>query len=330
MPTFTPGPWSPPPTPRLAGVYRSNEALAAATLWPVGGTGPEDVVVAPDGRVYTGLDDGRIQELSPDGTEVRTIADTGGRPLGIELHPSGGLVICDAERGLLWLHADGHLEPLVTEVDGERLVVTNNASVAADGTIYFTESSRRWPFSRYTTDILEQSATGRLLALDPDGTVRTVLDGLAFANGVAVVDGHVLVAELARYRIHRVSIASGAAEIWVENLPGFPDNLTAHDGLVWVAMPRPRDRFLDRLIPRPRLRAFVNRLPDALQPKPGRHGMVLALDAVDGSVVHNLQDASGRVAATTTARMSGDRLFVGSLSEPTIAVLSVPGGGADR
>ncbi len=95
-------------------------------------------------------------------------------------------------------------------------------------------------------------------------------------------------------------------------------------------MPRPRDRFLDRLIPRPRLRAFVNRLPDALQPKPGRHGMVLALDAVDGSVVHNLQDATGRVAATTTARMSGDRLFVGSLSEPTIAVLSVPGGGADR
>ncbi len=83
-------------------------------------------------------------------------------------------------------------------------------------------------------------------------------------------------------------------------------------------------------MPRPWLRHVVARLPDALQPKPKRHGFILGFDA-DGRVVHNLQDPSGRVAILTGAREHAGRLYLGSLSEPAVAVIELgrgpqPGG----
>ena len=44
----------------------------------------------------------------------------------------------------------------------------------------------------------------------------------------------------------------------------------------------------------------------------------------DGNVVANLQDPTGRVAVTTSARALGQLLYVGSLSEPNLAVVSLP------
>jgi sugar lactone lactonase YvrE len=335
MPRFRPEPWTPPPTPALEGDYAENDLLASADLWAAGGEGPEDVVVDDEGWLFTGLADGRIRRLAPDGSKGSTVAVTGGRPLGVELHPDGGLVVCDADLGLLHVGGDGTVRTWVADFEGERLVLTNNASVAADGTVYFTETSRRWGLGAYDDDILEQSATGRLFARHPDGSVEVLLDGLAFANGVALAgDGSaVFVAETARYRIQRVDLGggrAGEASMWVENLPGFPDNLTSAGGIVWVAMPRPRDRLLDRLIPSTAARRAIRALPSRLKPKPSRRGFVVGLDERSGAVVHNLQDPTGRVAVTTSARVAHGNLYVGSLTEPSVAVLPLPPPGPPR
>ena len=324
---FRPQAWTPETSPGLRGEFESNDRLADAELRPVAGTGPEDVAVDPAGFVYTGLEDGRILRLPPGGGEAELLADTGGRPLGLELHPQGGLVVCDAERGLLHLAPDGGLETLVDRVDGERLKFTNNAAVAGDGTIYFTDTSRRFGIAGYKLDLLEHSGTGRLFALRPDGAVEQLLDGLQFANGVALdpEERWLLVAETGAYAIRRLWLAgdrAGRDETFVDNLPGFPDNLSTGEGVFWVALPSPRDRLLDALLPRPALRHLIARLPDRLQPGPRRHGFVLAFDAA-GRVVHNLQDPSGRVAMTTGARQHGGRLYLGSLSEPTVAVCTL-------
>ena len=321
---FRPNAWSPPPSPGLNAEFESNDRLAQAALRPVGGAGPEDVVVDADGHVYTGLEDGRLLRLPSDGGEPELLADTGGRPLGLELHPGGGLVVCDADKGLLHLAPDGGLETLVDRFEGEPFKFTNNAAVAADGTIYFTDTSRRFGIAGYKLDLLEHSGTGRLFARRPDGEVEQLLDGLQFANGVALdpEERYLLVAETGAYRIRRLWLRgdqAGRDEIFVDNLPGFPDNLSTGEGVFWVAMPTPRDRILDALLPRPWLRNIIARLPDRLQPQPKRHGFVLGLDAA-GTVVHNLQDPSGRVAMTTGARQHGDKLYLGSLSEPTVAV----------
>ncbi|MFQ5349600.1 MAG: SMP-30/gluconolactonase/LRE family protein [Thermoanaerobaculia bacterium] len=326
--SFRPEAWQPPPSPGLEDDYERNDRLAGAELWPVGGAGPEDVAVDPEGRLYTGLEDGRIVRLPAGGGAPEVLADTGGRPLGLELDPQGRLVICDADEGLLRLAPDGELETLVDGFEGERFRFTNSAAVAADGTIYFTDTSRRYGIAAYKQDLLEHSGTGRLFALRPDGALDLLVDGLQFANGVALdpEERWLLVAETGAYRIRRLWLTPdrpGQEEIFVDNLPGFPDNLSTGEGVFWLAMPSPRDRVLDALLPMPLLRHVVARLPDRLQPQPKRHGFVLGFDAT-GKVVHNLQDPGGRVALTTGAREHGGRLYLGSLSESTVAVHSLP------
>ena len=70
--------------------------------------------------------DGRILRLGRDGRQVQ-VADTGGRPLGIEIDPDGGLVVCDCIRGLLQVDpATGAVDVLVDQFEGQRLKFCNN------------------------------------------------------------------------------------------------------------------------------------------------------------------------------------------------------------
>ena len=71
------------------------------------------------------------------------------------------------------------------------------------------------------------------------------------------------------------------------------------------------------------MRSMLHRLPEQMQPKVPRHGFVAAFDS-DGDVVANLQDPSGRVSFTTGVRALGQLLYVGSLTEPTLAVVALP------
>jgi sugar lactone lactonase YvrE len=301
-----------------------NCKLARVERLDVGGAGPEDVVVDARGNVYSGLEDGRIVRVPPSGGPAETIANTGGRPLGIELDHDGGLVICDADRGLLSLSDQGVLRTLVDTFEGERLLFTNNAALAADGTIYFTDSTRRHPIARYKLEILEHSGTGRLFAHRPDGRTELLLDGLQFANGVALdpAEEYVLVVETGTYSIKRLWLSgarAGEHETFVDNLPGFPDNLSCYEGTFWVALPSLRDRLLDKMLPHPWLRNIVARLPDVFHPRVKRHGFAVGLDA-SGRVAHNLQDAGGGVAVVTGVRQHGGKLYLGSLTDTAIAV----------
>ncbi len=324
---FQPVPWAPPANPGLRGRYDANRRMAGAELWDAGGEGPEDIVVDNEGRVYSGLLDGRIVRFGPDGSGPEVIARTGGRPLGLELATWGGLIVCDVGRGLLHVSEAGRIDVLVDSFEGARFLFTNNAAVASDGTIYFTDSSRRYGVERYRLDLLEHSGTGRLFAYRPDGRTVLLLDDLHFANGVALSpdEDFLVVAETGRYSISKLWLdgpKAGQREVFVDGLPAFPDNISRYGDIFWVALPSPRDKLLDAMLPRPWTRRIVARLPEALQPSPARHGLVWGFD-LEGALRHNFQDSTGRVAITTGARQHGDRLYVGSLSEPTIAVLEL-------
>ncbi len=116
----------------------------------IGGRGPEDVIADGQGRVLTGVEDGRVLRLTglaePGRAGVETLAETGGRPLGLELLPDGDLLVCDAERGLLRVTTgDGTVRVLADETGGERLRFCSNVVALSDGTVYFTVSTRRYP-----------------------------------------------------------------------------------------------------------------------------------------------------------------------------------------
>src|SRR5690349_22811455 len=135
--------WTPPP----ADAVRHPASLDVTTV-AVPGRGPEDALIDDDGSVLTGLQDGRILRVSADGKTISTLADTGGRPLGLEWLPDGKVLICDANRGLLTLDprrgADHRIASLLSEIDGRPMRFCNNADVTEDGTIYFTDSSTRF------------------------------------------------------------------------------------------------------------------------------------------------------------------------------------------
>ncbi|MDH4279420.1 MAG: SMP-30/gluconolactonase/LRE family protein [Acidimicrobiia bacterium] len=324
MTAFEPVSWDPPKAPGLVGEFEENDRLRTADRWETGGIGPEDVAIDAAGAVFTGLADGSILRFDSQGGPPERIATAGGRPLGVEILGDGELLVCNADLGLQRVTVSGEVSVLVDRFEDQRLTLTNNASVAADGTIYFTESTTRWSLHDYTNDLLEGQTTGRLLARRPDGSVELVFDGLQFANGVALDSDEtsVFVAETGRYRIHRHWLQgprAGTTEVFVDNLPGFPDNLSFADGILWVAAPSPRQAAVDFIQPRPWLRKVTYRLPESLKPKPLRHAIVLGFDD-EGRVVHNLQDSTGTVAITTAARSHAGRLFIGTLSEPTVAV----------
>lgn len=295
---------------------------------PVPSMGAEDVLVGPDGTVWTGTEDGALWALDPDSGNVRRVADTGGRPLGIELLPGGDLLVCDAERGLLQVSPmSGDVEVLLDRLDGRPMRFCNNAAVAADGTIWFSDSSLHYGVDQWKDDFVQHTRTGRLVRRDPDGTVTTVLDGLAFANGVALAadESYVAVAECRGRTVVRLWLTgerAGERDHLVTDLPGYPDNISlGSDGLVWVTIASPVDPVVERLGRAPlALRKAVTRIPEALQPKPKRTIRVQAYDD-GGRLVHDLDLDHPGYHMVTGVREHDGRVWMGSLHEPAVAVL---------
>lgn len=302
------------------------------TVHPVPGHGAEDVLVSTsglhEGSVWTGTEDGAVVRLSPDGRTTTRVAETGGRPLGLEELPDGRILVCDAHRGLLAVDpASGAVEVLLREVEGRAMKFCNNAAVATDGGIWFSDSSRVHGIEDWKADLVQLGRTGRLLHCAADGTVSTHLDGLAFANGVALAadESWVVVAETSARTLVRLWLTgdrAGTRELLAEDLPGYPDNIArGSDGLVWVSLASPRDPLVERLQRGPRaFQRAALALPDALQPAPRRTVRVQAYDA-SGRVVHDLAADAQRYHMVTGVREHDGRVWLGSLHEPALAVL---------
>ena len=297
---------------------------------PVPAHGAEDVVVAtsgPDeGCVFTGTADGAIWRLSPDGRRVDRVADTGGRPLGIELAPDGRLLVCDASLGVLLVDPrTGGVERRVAEVDGRPMRFCNNAAIGADGTIWFSDSSTRFGVDRWKDDLILHTRSGRLLRLDPSGEVSVVLDGLHFANGVALAadDSFVAVAETGARTVVRHWLTgpqAGTRDLLVAELPGHPDNIArGSDGLIWVTIASPVNSALALLEKAPTwVQVAATRAPEWLQPTVEACVRVQAYDDT-GRLVHDLDLPADRYAMVTGVREHDGTVWMGSLEQPAVA-----------
>ena len=301
---------------------------------PVPGPGAEDVVVAPsgpdEGAVFTGTADGAIWRVRDDGNRIDEVADTGGRPLGIEIDVDGRLLVCDAEKGVLRVDpGTGGIEAVVDQVAGVPMAFCNNAAVAEDGTVWFSDTSTHYGIDRWREDFVQDTASGRLLRLDTDGGVDVVLDGLRFANGVALAtdESYVAVAETAARTVVRRWLAgphAGERDLLADDLPGYPDNIArGSDGLIWVSIASPRDALVERIQQGPNLlRRSVTKVPRALQPRPRRTVRAQGFDD-EGRLVHDVDVPTDDFHMVTGVREHDGRLWLGSLEEPAIAVVDL-------
>ncbi|VEN72611.1 conserved hypothetical protein [Candidatus Desulfarcum epimagneticum] len=323
--------WSPPKPKEMTGPLSPNTLLRNAALLARGKVdGPEETAVDRLGRVYGGTQDGKIVRILTDGT-VETFVETGGRPLGMRFDRHGSLIVCDAYKGLLSIDPKGAVRVLSTSAEGVPFLFTDALDIARDGTIYFTDASFKHNQSQYMLDLLEARPRGRFLAWDPaSGQTRVLLRDLYFANGVALSPGEdfVLVNETYRYRIVRYWLKgprAGKSDIFIDNLPGFPDNISAGETQAfWVAVFTVRNKLADRLHRFPFLKAQMSKLPRALWPRPEPYGLVLALDE-KGNIVRSLHDPGGdRLKAITSAVEHNGFLYLGSLHNDRVGKYRLP------
>lgn len=326
--------WNPPADAGFVGAFARNDRLAALDTLPLQGwTGPEDATEGPDGTVYLPTHEGAVLALGP-GTDLpREVARPGGRVLGLQWDPVGDrLLLADAYRGLLEADVEtGAVRVLADAADGVPIRYADHLDVDPQGRIWFSDASTKYgaqdhggTWAASLLDVMEHGGHGRLLVHDPaTGETRVALDGLQFANGVAVShDGRaVLVVETGSYRVLRLPIEGGRPAVFIDNLPGFPDNLRrGREGRYWLGLISGRSVPLDALAPYPRLRALVQRLPDWMRPKEVPVGHVVALDD-SGAVQVSLQDPAGAYPKTTGVLETADRLWVTSLSADRVGFL---------
>ena len=332
MPSKTPKPpvdpvrWQPPPVDPLP-----DFGPADLTVVPVLGNAPEDVVVDAAGNIWTGVDDGRIVRISPDG-QPTVVGETGGRPLGLAVARDGRLLVCDSPRGLLAMDTDsGKFETLVEEVDGRHLQFCSNVTETPDGTIYFTESTSAFTYPHFMGAIMEARPRGSLFRRDADGTVLTVVPGLYFANGVTqTADGSALVfAETQGRRLSKYWLTgpqAGAVTTLVANLPGYPDNIsTGADGRIWVALVSPVNAAAEWLAPRaPALRKLLWKLPDRLQPQIKPEVWAVAFDPDSGEAIAGLHSKHPSFGMVTGLVESDGKLWMGCIGAPAVAYCAIP------
>jgi len=309
---------------------RDAEVLASGKL-----DGPEDVILDEDGYLYCGNRDGRILRLAPpDYSQVSVVAKIGGRPLGLAFDAEGRIVTCVAGMGLLRVTKAGAVE-LLTDQTGRSLFsvqddttirMADDLDIAPNGTIYFTDATKRYDIENWGLDLLEGRPNGRLLSYDPASRrTRTVCDNLVFPNGVCVThDGnHLLVASTWDCSILIFDLAnlSAGPRIFLDGLPGYPDNINrASDSGYWVALAGMRNPIIDQAMKYPGLRRrMTKRVPPTNWLFGNLNiGGVLKITA-KGEIADALWDApDGPLYMITSMREHAGALYMGGVTNNKI------------
>jgi len=160
----------------------------------------EGVVFDRSGTMFVSdMMGGIVYVVSPDG-KLTQWARTGA-PNGHKILPDGTHLICDGNRhAVLHLADDGTiLGNAAAESGGRPLSAPNDLTLDNHGGFYFTDPDDSW----------KETPTGTLHYVDSSGAVHTVLDGLAYPNGVVLrPDGKtLLLGESGTNRILSLTVA---------------------------------------------------------------------------------------------------------------------------
>ena len=135
-----------------------------------------------------------------------------GRPLGMHFDPNNSeeLYVADSSVGLIKVNINSRdvkiLVPMNSTLGGRKILnFPNDLLVLANGSVFYTDSSRKFTRDQNRLEFFESRANGELLYYNPDGSYGVLRSGLFFPNGICLTHDKsaLLIAETTRARILR-------------------------------------------------------------------------------------------------------------------------------
>lgn len=187
---------------------------------------PECVNFGIKGQLYAGGEAGQVYRIDLSRSESAIVANTGGFILGVAADADDNLYACDSAKHCVHrISEDGTVRSFVDGADGKPLSLPNYGLFDDRGNYYLTDSGDYW------------HPSGRLLRVQPDGTVQSVLgDSLSFPNGLALSAGgeRLFVVESTASRVLSIALGKdgtiGPTSVYAQFPGNVPDGL-AVDGL---------------------------------------------------------------------------------------------------
>lgn len=334
--------WDAPKGPALKGEYAANTKLKNMMRIPLldGHAGAEHIAINAQGIAFMGTENGDILTWDtryPSRPMNVWVSVKHGRPLGLEFNAKGDLIVADANLGLYSIGSDKQPKILSMSFDNKIFGFADDVAIAKNGDVYFSDAtSELWLRERpklaprlAELEVIEHAGKGSLYVYRAaTGKTEKLLDNLQFANGVALSDDEffVLVNETGSYQVTRYWLKgdkAGTHDVFINNLPGLPDNITETKDGFWLALLLPRNPLLDGLSNMPVLRDMLGVIPSPLLPKGKPFAHVIKLDK-NGKVVASLQAEHPSVHAITTALEHNNKLYLGSLTDTAVGVYVLP------
>lgn len=330
------GPWkNQPASTGYVGAFEKNNALDQLSYLDLYGyTHPETVLVR-DGWIYASVKDGVLLRMREDGGAQEVLLDTGGCLLGFDFDAAGNILIADCNYGgsgaLLRVAPGGSAAPevLLNRSAGFPLCYPNDVAVASDGTVYLSDSTAVFSPAKFgnsssaaaAEETMMHTCSGRVIAFHPDtGKAEVIAGGFAFANGLALSadEKSLFVSETYANAIRRIDLASHEVTPFLDNLPGFCDNVSKGlDGRYWVGLNGARSDALDAISDKPFVRKIawiLSKLSPAAEDPAAGYCHVFAF-AEDGTITESLQSGANGYYRSTGAAETPARLYIESIND---------------
>ena len=323
--------------------YEQNTRLGRAQ--PIGLgiiEGPEDVILDREGRLYCVDRRGWVNRFSgADFEHHEVFARIGGMPLGMAFDEDENLLVCVGGMGLYSVSPQGVVSKVTDETnrtwyhlkDDSRLRLADDLDTTPDGKIFFSEATVRFEAEEFSLDAIEGRPNGRLISYDPKTKkTKTVVKKIIFPNGVSSCHDRqsLLVASSWACKIYRYwhdGPKEGRFELFMDNLPGYPDNINrASDGNYWIAIFGMRSPCYDLAM---RMPAFRRRMlkqvpPDEWLYPSMNHGCVLKVSP-EGEIIESYWDAGGAAHSTITSmREHEGYMYIGGVFNNRVGRIQLP------
>lgn len=203
----------------------------------------ECVAVHPDGSVWAGGEAGQIYRISPDGSVIDEVANSGGFILGIAFSPDASwLAVCDLKNKCVWklLLKNFSLEKFATGTEETAFSIPNYPVFDRSGRLYVSDSGSF------------RQINGRIFRFEDNGVGQIWHKGpFNFANGMALSADQTFLYVVCTWLpgVERITInadrSAGTREVFI-TIPGTcPDGVALDmDGNVYVSCYAPNAIYL--------------------------------------------------------------------------------------